>query len=464
MPVKLDLVAQFIFEYAARYRAAYAKATSPPPDGPGYPALPISPYLLRSRFEVFVGADGVVINHLGHEPDYQWHIAGGPAFKVDYEPTVTPPEVTEILRSNGLLGKPIGIYRIVSKVPLPLAVWRGRIANISRRVKRQDKITGISLALHEIQGTLKEIVASLSFGAYGHILDIHLPTHESQIGEPHLIKNFGVFPADQSARRFFTHLEIHGHADSCAWDKRTANIRVQHDLRRDLASAMSEPGNPGGGTMSFGAGPSWIESYSNRLEHLQVAMDALHGALQNKADEVESVFHNVIARHPLLLDVYGTCVSKPQFVYPPGTTSPIGKTSLEPDFLVTYSDQSYKLVEIERPSKGVATFQGQPRAEVSQAVFQCAEWKHFIKTHYQELHSRYPGIQARCKTAVVMSRSTQSSFKSAEDIGAYKGLMMEQFNIDEFFTFDDLYDRALTAYTLLSGLSPNGISQETPHK
>lgn len=56
-----------------------------------------------------------------------------------------------------------------------------------------------------------------------------------------------------------------------------------------------------------------------------------------------------------------------------------------------------------------------------------------------------------------MSRTRQSAFKSAEDIGAYKGLIMEQFNIDEFFTYDDLYDRARTAYALLSGLTPNGI-------
>jgi hypothetical protein len=158
--------------------------------------------------------------------------------------------------------------------------------------------------------------------------------------------------------------------------------------------------------------------------------------------------------HPLLLDVYGTCESKPQFTYPAGTTSPIGKTSLEPDFLIKYPDRSYKLVEIERPSKNVATAQGQPRAEVAQAVFQCAEWRHFIKTHYQTLSGRYPDIQARCKTAVVMSRTNQLSFKGIEDISSYKGLMMEQFKIDEFYTFDDLYDRARTAYQLLSGLLP----------
>lgn len=208
--------------------------------------------------------------------------------------------------------------------------------------------------------------------------------------------------------------------------------------------------------MSFGAGPQWLEAYSNRLELLGRAIAALRAALQVHGEEVEAVFHDVLQEHPLLLDVYGTCESKPQFVYPAGTSSPIGKSSLEPDFLIAYPDKSYKLIEIERPSKHVATAQGQPRAEVNQAVFQCAEWRHFIRTHYQELSARYPQIQARCKTAVVMSRSNQLAFKGIEDIAAYKGLMLEQFNIDEFYTFDDLYDRAKTAYELLSGLRPSG--------
>lgn len=457
MPVDIDKVSQFLFTYAEKYRSAYANAIAEPPYGPGYPPLPVSPYLAAASFEVFIASNGVVINHIGEEPSDHWHIAGGPALKVDYEPTVTPPAVIKFLESNGLVGKPIGIARIVSKKPLPHFIWQGNVRGIARTAERRDPSTGISLKLHEVKSELKEVVAALSFGAYGYVLDVHLPKHDSEIGEPHLLKNFGVFTADQASRRFFTHLEIHGQSDVCAWDKRTSSLRAKHDLRRDLARALSELEKPGSGTLSFGAEPSWIEAYSNRLERLETAIKALRNALQSRSDAVESVFHNLIVQHPLLLDVYGRCESKPYFAYPPGSSSPIGKTALQPDFLVKYPDLSYKLVEIERPSKEVATYQGQPRSEVGQAVFQCAEWKHFIKTHYQQLHSNYPGIQSRCKTAVVMSRTTQSAFKSAEDIADYKGLIMEQFKIDEFYTFDDLYDRARTAYVLLAGLAPGAI-------
>jgi hypothetical protein len=266
MAVTLERVAEFLFAYANRYREAYARAITPPPAGPGYPSLPVSPFLSASHFDVYVATDGVVINELRDEPEHQWYIAGGPALKVDYEPTKTPPAIIETLKANGLLGKPIGIYRIVAKSALPPAVWRGRVRNVTRELERRDKVTGMTLKLREIRGTLKEVVSSLSFGAYGIILDIHLPTQQSQLGEPHLIRNFGVFPADLSSRRFFSHLEIHGQADEGAWDKRTVNLRVQQDIRRDLAGALADPGQSGGGTMAFGAGPSWIETYSNRLE------------------------------------------------------------------------------------------------------------------------------------------------------------------------------------------------------
>ncbi len=457
MSITLETVSTFLFAYAARYREAYAKATAAPPEGPGYPAMLNSPYLRSAHFEVYVARDGVVVNEIGNEPAHAWYVAGGPALKVDFEPSRTPQWVDETLKRNGLYGKPIGIYRIVANNYIPSPVWRGRIRGIARTIDLRDEATDINLSLKEVSISLKELVSCLSFGAYGVVLDINLPTPKSPIGESNLFRNFGVFPADLNDRRFFSHLEIHGQSDECAWDPRIINLRVQQDIRRDMANALADPTQSGGGTMSSGAGPSWLETYSNRMETLNTAIADLRAALLTNGDGVEAVFHDVLQKHPLLLDVYGTCESKPQFKYPSGKTSPIGKVSLEPDFLIAYPDQSYKLIEIERPSKGISTTQGQPRAELGQAVFQTAEWKHFIATHYQVLQQRYPGIQSKCKTSVIMSRSNQQSFKNIDDIQEYKGLIMGQYNIDEFLTFDDLYDRACTAYTLLSGLSPKSI-------
>ncbi|ANF85185.1 hypothetical protein A7J50_1763 [Pseudomonas antarctica] len=453
MTVKIEDIADFIFDYAKKYRSAYAKAKEPPPAGPGYPDLVRSPYLEAAKLTVYVASDGVIISQES-EPEHQWFIAGGPAIKVDYEPTRTPTEHTLLLKSQNLFGKNIGIYRVVSKKPLASCVWRGRIQNIVRELIVEDKEVNIQLTLREIDTPFRNLINILTFGALGEILDVHFSDSDADYGKSHLVQNMGFFPADNNNRRFFKYLEIISHSDTAAWDKRLIYLKVQQDLRRDLGAALTASANENlGGLISQGAEPKWLEAYSDRLDALKAAIADLGNALKFHEDEIESVFHEILEKHPLLLDVYGFCESKPELRYPEGYNSPIGKTKLQPDFIIRYPDQSYKLIEIERPSKKVATTQGQPRAEVSQAVFQTAEWKHFFKTHYHLISSRYPGIQSKCKTSVIMSRFTQEHFKNVADAREYMGLMMEQFNIDEFLTFDDLFERALTAYNMLSGLS-----------
>jgi len=53
-----------------------------------------------------------------------------------------------------------------------------------------------------------------------------------------------------------------------------------------------------------------------------------------------------------------------------------------------------------------------------------------------------------------MSRFTQQNFKNVSDAREYMGLMIDQYNIDEFLTFDDLLERAISAYTMLSSFPP----------
>ena len=102
--VTLNDIAEFIFCYVTEYRACYEKAIASPPNGLGYPQVPISPFLHEGRFTLYVTDRGVVINEERPEPPHQWYIAGGPAFKVDYEPTRTPKAVFETLEQHCLKG------------------------------------------------------------------------------------------------------------------------------------------------------------------------------------------------------------------------------------------------------------------------------------------------------------------------------------------------------------------------
>ena len=457
MSIEVNQLGSFIFEYIARYRETYESFTSLPPNGAGYPKYPISPFLNSDAFKVILAEDGVVINEVADEPEHQWYVAGGPALKVDLESTKTPKEVTTFIEDNGLSGKPIGIYRIVAKEHIPSSVWKGKIKNISYQKTVRNDDLNVSLHLMQVKTNLKSLICNLTFGAYGIVLDPHLPDTETSFGEPYIIEKMGFFPADLNSRRFFNYIEIYGQSTIEAWDERIINLRVKNDLRRDFAKTLSNPDGDKGGSITMGATNQWVENYTNRLGKLKQAIDDFKNVLLFQSHETEDVFHKLIEKHPILLDVYGSCESKPQLHYPAGELSPIGKTYVEPDFIVVYADQSYKLVELERASKKVATKQGQPRAEVGQAAFQTAEWVHYIKEHYNQIKTRYPGIHTKCQTSLIMSRSTQSSFNNVADINRYKEMIIQQYSIDEFLTYDDLFDRACTAYTVLTGLSPHGI-------
>jgi hypothetical protein len=283
----------------------------------------------------------------------------------DFPETRTPPEVVELLKKQGLWGKPTGIYRLVSQSGIPESIWRGELGPpIEEAVAVLDgtKIRAQSLSL-----TLEEMLRRLTYGALGLIVDLHLPAADSDLWTPTVIRSMGFFPADRHARRFFNYLEISGHVDSAAWDQRAINVRVQVDVRRDFGWAFSLPAQ-GGGTISGGRQQSWTQPYRDRLSSLSDAIQKFAGFLGARSDAHEALFHDFLRATPILLDVYGAAVSKPRFRYPAGA-SPLGKAYVEPDFVIRYPGHRYRLVELERPGKAVATAQGQPRAHITQSTF-----------------------------------------------------------------------------------------------
>jgi antiviral defense system Shedu protein SduA len=153
-----------------------------------------------------------------------------------------------------------------------------------------------------------------------------------------------------------------------------------------------------------------------------------------------------------VLDVYGEVIPKPNFAYPEGS-SPLGKTFVQPDFLVRRHPSSYRLIELERPSKKMATKTGQSRAEVTQAVFQIAEFKDHILEHYDQLKGAYPGINRACSTTVIVSRATEESFGGRSDVRRQLQLLQQQHGVDELLTYDDLLVQAKEALARLSGLA-----------
>lgn len=451
---------RYLAAYVVAYRQEFEALTANPPEGAGYPRLAISPYVEAPNIECLVAADGAVILFPGVPPAPTWAIAGGPALMVDTEPTRTPGWVTDKLKRAGLLGKFIGIYRIVGHVSEE--TWAGTLPPSSGKAVVEVTNTTIDVAKFDIK--VAELVDRLTFGAIGSILDLHLPDDSSDFWHPHIIRNLGFMTADRNQQRFVEYMEVLHHGDDAAWDPRSIRARVVGDVRRDYAHAATAP--PDGATLALGTrgggkteaifkeigSSSKSEQIARRFEILVPAIQGFRELLRGAAKDPERTFQNYLEEHPVLLDAYATAVARPRFMYPPGSKSPVGKSWVEPDFVLTYPGHRYKLVEIERPGKSLGTSSGRPSADVTQPAFQLAEWRDFIRQYPAIVEERFPGLPGNFSTMLVVSRRTREA-TGKHDPDRYLPLVQDTYAADQVYFFDDLTDLAEVLQAKLQALT-----------
>lgn len=448
--VSVVQAAQYLETYVRAYRAEYGRFVSSAPRGGGYPRLAISPYLDAGDLTCYLAIDGAAVVAVSQDPYPDWHIAGGPALLVDQEPTRTPKWVTNKLEAQGLLGKPIGIYRIVAHDPIPEDVWAGTLPAPEEETLRT--IDDLKVTVELVPTSLAQLIERLTFGAFGRILDLRLPSVHSAFWSPLIIRHLGSATADRNNRRFFHYMEILRHVELAAWETRTIPVRVNRDVRRDFAWAAASAAQAGG-TIAFdtATGIPVTPPLPDRLEALAEAIQTMESLLA-EPDQPEAVFQRFLEGNSVLLDVYAEAIPKPRFEYPAGA-SPSGKAYVEPDFLLRYPGHTYKLVELERPEHVLATQGGQQRAEVSHAVFQIAEWRDFIGHHYEVLKEAFPDITSDCPGLVIISRDTENRFESPEELARYLGILRTQYHALEVVTYDGLLTRARVALAQLSALA-----------
>jgi Domain of unknown function (DUF4263) len=453
--VTADAAGRYLATYVERYRREYERLIAEPPDGAGFPALVSSPYLESGDIVCFLASDGAILLDQSHEPDYDWALAGGPALMVDYPDPESrvPREVVEQLRRAGLLGKEIGIYRICfQEVPVADEIWEGCLPAPTEQTT-MSVTRGPSLDVRRVELEWVELIERVTFGAYGRILDLHLPTDATaNFWQPPVVRDLGFLTADRAHRRWFHYLELIRHVDEAAWDPRSAWARAKVDVRRDIAYAFAMVGRTGA-SVTIGAAPyeATLERFRDRLQHLEAAIRGLGSLLDEEPNADEEVFQSFLKQNPLLLDVYGEVIPQPRFVYPAGT-SPLGKAYVEPDFVIRRPGDRYVLVELERPAKAAATKRGPARAELTQASFQIAEFRGYVLEHYELVKETFPGINRDPGSMVVISRSTQAAFGGRSEVRRQLQLLREQLRVEEILTYDDLLNRARAALARLSGL------------
>lgn len=245
--------------------------------------------------------------------------------------------------------------------------------------------------------------------------------------------------------------ELSPHADASAWDHRSIWARVHVDLRRDFAHAFTVPSGGNGylGVAARDPQAAFTDQFSDRLVGFGRAIDGFSELLDAEPEGAERKSQAFLEANTVFLDVYGKIEPRPRFQYQPAE-SPLGKTYVEPDFLVRYPGQQYRLIEIERPGKQFGTKKGQASADVTQAAFQIAEWKTYIANHYDLLKDRYPGISTACRTTIVISRATERQIGGQREVRRIVELYSAQLGADDVLLYDDLIARAREAYDRLS--------------
>jgi Domain of unknown function (DUF4263) len=442
-------IAAYLAKYAAAFQQEYRRLTASPPSGGGYPALHVSPYLGPGGLDVVVSPDGVAICRFESEPLYEWVVGGAALLVNDLSRRPTPGAAHP--RAKSLDDKNIRFYRVDSKVPLSSEIWSGSLGPFS---EEEVSVAGpCEFRVRRTEMNCVEVLRRLTFGAFGCLLDLHLPGPEAPFWDPRIVERLGFVTVGGEHQRFVDYLELSPHVEAAAWDERAIATRVAADVRRDFGRAFSAANSEsGGGSIAMGKGHQWVQPFFDRLSILETRLAEFANLLQTQPDADESVFHAFIQKHPILLDVYAEPIPKPRWPYPPGA-SPLGKGYVEPDFVLKYPDGSYRLVELERPAKNLATAKGEPRAGVNQAAFQIGEWRAYIANHYDLLKANYPGISVRPSATIVIGRSSVASVGQGRTLQQYKELLASQYQTIDILTYDELLERGRQAYTRLTSLA-----------
>jgi hypothetical protein len=445
MVVSVQKAASYLAAYVRAYRDEYDHMTNVGE----YPKFEISSYLHANLIICTIASDGWILVEQSRHPSGSWWIAGGPAICVDYEKSREPIEIAAARKQVKATDSNSGIWRVISDKTLPPKVWYGRMPAILETEKLETEVG--TIVCHRVGCSTDELIRRVTFGALANLVPFSI-VHNEGFWFPAIVRNIGFFNAERSEVRFFSYIEASNHLDEAAWDLRTISVRIRSDLRRDFIWSFLGSHKVGSFTGGiFSAGP---HQHSDRQKLFGISDDinGFTNLLQETEAGNESVFHQYLLEHSSLLDVYAEVISKPRFKYPNTQDSPLGKAYVEPDFVLRYPDGTYKLVELERPSKSIATAQGHPRAEFTQASFQIAEWRDYLSKHYNVIKDQFPGLTANVGGILVIGRSTEKALRKDSRGKDYKSLLRIHLSNTEVYTYDDLLERAIKANFKMSSL------------
>lgn len=193
-----------------------------------------------------------------------------------------------------------------------------------------------------------------------------------------------------------------GLAEECR--RQLVELVLSFDSDEDVASYVGSRFSAFWGEDSVSAAKELFAALSARWISVSKPVLEQYERLIVQQGDSEPAFQRFLTEHPLLLDPMAAQV----------WTQPSLFGSRLPDFVVRRADDSYTVVEIERPSKPLVTGGGQLSADVTHAEQQAADYRSYLMQHFGDAQRHFPNFDdPDCLVVIGLERTLDLRQKAA---------------------------------------------------
>lgn len=399
-----------LLEFIKRYIESYCKEANnligEPPLGAGYPPSLVNRVYLDSRLiRVYLLKDSIVISDVVE-------IASSEGFKADKSMESLPAKLTEQFPD------------------------------------------GTKMEIVPVNHTLQNFISIVTLGLF----KIEAAKTINEYGRHSGLRKFTIQNGALKKERHVSQIDFYYYLDKAGWDPKNAWIYAFYDVRYDIAGAIAgqeKVGHTytvdGGGEIT--ATPTdqiWL-GYDSRIQlgskitRFSKDIEDFERLLTECGNSPEEKFLDYLDAHLHLLDIYALSIERQPFIeIPEKELSTIKGVGRVPDYIAKYRDDSYLLIELERPSKPIFVGKDhQPSNELTQSLNQISSWDEIIRCFGNYL-KKYPGIRNH-QNLVVIGRESAQGFNSFEEFCSELNRINQQYKYTKVVTFDELTERAKIA-------------------
>lgn len=394
----------FIIRYIEAYRKEANSLIGEPPLGAGYPPSLINRVYLDSRLiRAYLLKDSVVISDVVEAPTSK-----------NFEPD-----------------------KSIEILPAQLS---------------QQMSDGTTIEIVKANQSLQSFILTATLGLF----KINAGEKVLEYGRHSGLRKFTIQNAALKKERHVSQIDSYLYIDKSGWEPRNAWLYAFYDVRYDIASAIAEQEKvgktytvKGGGKIT--ATPTdkiWREydiktKIGSKLAQFSADVQEFEQLLTECGESGEGKFLEYLDNHLHLLDIYAVFIQAQPFIeIPEKELCSIKGIGRIPDYIAKYRDDTYLLIELERPSKPVFVGKNnQPSSQLNQSVNQTSTWDEIIRCFGKYL-TKYPGIQNH-RNLVVIGRENAQRFNSFEEFRSELNRLNQMYkSIATIVTFDELTERA----------------------